>query len=179
MLVGVVSDTHGNLDGLRRVAARFKSRGIHTVVHLGDDYLDLAILEQAGFQMLAVPGVYCPEYTDPAIPNRVLVELAGVKLFLTHTPTRHRLDAPGDPDPEALESPVHLVLFGHTHVPTVDLRHGTIWLNPGHLKERNDRGHPPTFAVLELFPDAVRLEILHLEDGSRLLAGEYPLPPQT
>ena len=179
MLVGVVSDTHGNLAGVKQLKAHLESRGVSTVIHLGDDYGDLDLLELAGFQVLGVPGVYCPEYSQDHIPNRRVVELNGVNLFLTHTPTRHRLDAPADPDPHSQTGQVELVLYGHTHAPAIKMRQGTIWLNPGHLRDRKDRGHPPTFAVLEIFPSSVRIEIFRLADGELLVTEGYPLLSQT
>jgi hypothetical protein len=179
MLVGVVSDTHGNLAGVKKLMAHLDSRGISTVIHLGDDYGDLDLLEMAGFQVIGVPGVYCPEYSQEHIPNRRVVDLEGASLFLTHTPTRHRLDAPKDSDPSAQTGQVHLVLYGHTHAPAIEVRQGTIWLNPGHLRDREDRGHPPTFAVLEIFPASVRIEIFRLADGELLVAADYPLLSQT
>ncbi len=62
MLVGVVSDTHGNREGMLLVAERLKSLGVGILLHLGDDYQDMATLSQAGLEVLGVPGLYCPEY---------------------------------------------------------------------------------------------------------------------
>ena len=51
MLVGVVSDTHGNREGMLLVAARLKSLGVGMLLHLGDDYQDMATLSQAGLEV--------------------------------------------------------------------------------------------------------------------------------
>ena len=75
MVVGVVSDSHGNRAGLRRLAKRLKALQVTTVLHLGDDYRDRTVLRGEGLQVLAVPGAYCPEYARPEIPNRAVVEL--------------------------------------------------------------------------------------------------------
>ena len=179
MVVGVVSDSHGNRKGLLRLAKRLQGLKVGTVVHLGDDYRDLAVLAGEGFQVLAVPGAYCPEYGRWDIPNRLVVELAGVKLLLTHTPERHRLDLADDPDPQDPEPGVRLVLYGHTHHPRLENRGGVLWINPGHLKDRQDRGHPPTFAVMRLSPGGVEVEIRRLQDGALILSGGQTFPPQT
>jgi putative phosphoesterase len=177
MLVGVVSDSHGNRKGLRRLAKRLQGLKVSTVLHLGDDYRDLAVLAGEGLEVLAVPGAYCPEYARQEIPNRRVVELGGVKMLLTHTPWRHPLDLAGDPDPQDPEPGVQLVLYGHTHHPRMENRGGILWINPGHLRERQDRGHPPTFALLRLSPDGVAVEIRRLQDGSLILSGEQTFPP--
>lgn len=169
MLVAVVSDTHGNQGGVGLLVERLKALQIETVLHLGDDYRDAATLTAAGFQVLAVPGAFCPEYTDPGIPNRPVVELAGVKMLLTHTPQRHKADLPGDPDPQAPPPDVRVVLYGHTHIPAIERRGATWWINPGHAKNRNDKGYPPTFAVLRLPPQGPAVEIRRLEDGAVMM----------
>ncbi len=179
MVVAVVSDSHGNREGLRRLAKRLQGLKASTVLHLGDDYRDATVLAEEGLQVLAVPGVYCPEYGRPDIPNRLVVELAGVKMLLTHTPERHRLDLAGDPDPRDPEPGVRLVLYGHTHKLGLETRGGVLWVNPGHLKDEKDRGLPPTFALLTLSSTMIKVEIRRLQDGAPLLSGEQIIPPQT
>jgi predicted phosphodiesterase len=162
---------------LRRLAKRLQGLKVSMVLHLGDDYRDLAVLAGEGLEVLAVPGAYCPEYARQEIPNRLVVELAGVKMLLTHTPERHRLDLAGDPDPRDPEPGVRLVLYGHTHHPRLENRGGVWWINPGHLLDRPDRGHPPTFALLRLSPGGVEVEIRALKDGALILSGAQAFPP--
>jgi hypothetical protein len=169
LLLGVVSDTHGNIEGMRRLTEMLRVKGASTLLHVGDDYRDVATLEQLGLEVLGVPGLWCREYGDPRVPNRLVVELNGVKILLTHTESRHKNDAPGDPDPQALAQEVQIVLFGHTHRPALQERQGVLWLNPGHLKQWQDRGHPPTFALLTLSPEMVAIEIRRLEDDALVL----------
>jgi hypothetical protein len=177
MLVGVVSDTHGNVQGMHRLAEVLKGKGVATLLHVGDDYGDLKTLSQVGLEVIGVPGVYCREYGDDQVPNRLVTELNGVKLLLTHTESRHKNDRPGDPAPETLARQVQIVLFGHTHAPTVEERQGVLWLNPGHLRDRPDRGHAPTFALLALSPGEAKVEIRRLEDDGLVLAEVHRLSP--
>jgi putative phosphoesterase len=173
MLVGVVSDTHGNRRGMGLLAERLKDLGVELVLHLGDDYRDLVVLEQAGLKVLGVPGMYCREYADPSVSNRRVVELGGVKILLTHAPQVHRLDLPGDPDPERPAPDVRIVLYGHTHIPALEEKEGALWANPGHLRDRVDKGYPPTFGLLRLSRREVAMEVLRLEDGEIILRGVY------
>ena len=92
MIVGVVSDTHGNREGMLLLAERLKSMGVQTLLHLGDDYQDLATFAHAGLEVFGVPGLYCPQYRDPKILNRQVAELGGLKFLLTHTEARSRYD---------------------------------------------------------------------------------------
>ncbi|NWG32563.1 MAG: metallophosphoesterase family protein [Rhodocyclaceae bacterium] len=170
MVIGVVSDTHGNGAGLRALATRLYEQGVRVLLHLGDDYRDQDAAAGTGLQVVGVPGVYCPEYRDPAIPNRRVLALGELKFLLTHTESRHKHDSPGDLDPELTSYEVHAVLFGHTHAPTLEDRQGTAWINPGHLRDRQDRGHPPTYALLHLRPRELRAEIRAAEDDRLISA---------
>jgi putative phosphoesterase len=176
MRVAVVSDSHGNARALARLAGLLKEKGITLALHLGDDYRDAAFLASRGLEVVGVPGVYCPEYADARIPNRRRVELAGVKLFLTHTDSRHRHDRPGDPDPQEEAWEADLILYGHTHVPALEERESGWWLNPGHLKGPMDRGQPATYALLTFQGREVEVEIRRLEDDGLVLGRKLSLP---
>jgi putative phosphoesterase len=178
MIVGVVSDTHGNREGMLLLAERLKSLGVQTLVHLGDDYRDLATLARTGLEVFGVPGLYCPEYRNPQILNRQVTELGGVKFLLTHTQARSSYDSPGDLDPEMECYEVDAVLFGHTHTPALEERQGVAWINPGHLRERNDRGSPPTFALLHITPLELRVQICRLVDGQLFQEKIFRISPQ-
>jgi putative phosphoesterase len=177
MIVGVVSDTHGNREGMLLLAERLRSKGVRTLLHLGDDYQDLATLAQAGLEVFGVPGLYCPEYRNPKILNRQLVELEGLKFLLTHTEARSRFDGPEDLDPEMACYEVDAVLFGHTHAPALEERQGVAWINPGHLRDRTDRGSPPTFALLHISPLELKVHIHRLADGLPILEKIYRISP--
>ncbi len=178
MVVAVVSDTHGNREGMLLLAERLKPLRVQTILHLGDDYRDLETLAQAGLAVLGVPGLYCPEYRDPNVPNRRIVELAGLKFLLTHTEARSGYDGPEDLDPEMACYEVDAVLFGHSHTPKLSERQGVVWINPGHLRDRTDRNSPPSFALLHIFPPELRVQILQLADGRPLQEKVFPIRAQ-
>jgi putative phosphoesterase len=178
MIVGVVSDTHGNREGMLLLADRLRSLGVRILVHLGDDYQDFTILAQTGLEVIGVPGLYCPEYRDPEILNRQVVELGDLKFLLTHTEARSRYDAPEDVDPEMACYEVDAVLFGHTHAPALIERQGVAWINPGHLRDRNDRGFPATFALLYISPVELKVQIHRLVDGLPVQEKIFQIPAQ-
>jgi putative phosphoesterase len=178
MIVGVVSDTHGNREGMLLLAERLRSLGVKTLLHLGDDYQDLATLTQAGLEVFGVPGLYCPEYRNPQILNRQMIELGGVKFLLTHTQARSSYDSPEDLDPEMACYEVDAVLFGHTHNPALEDRQGVAWVNPGHLRDCKDRGFPPTFALLHISDSELKVQIRRLVDGLPIQEKIFGISPQ-
>lgn len=175
MKVGVVSDSHGQVENLRRAIKAMREAGADLIVHLGDDYDDVtALSDQERAMIIQVPGVFSTYYQNPRIPNRLIEEWEGVRVLLTHTPAAHKHDLPTDLKPEgvAARGEVRLVLSGHSHIPEVKEQEGVIWVNPGHLKADDKKGYPPTYALLEIVGTEVRVRILDLFAGTELLA--YP-----
>ena len=171
MKFAVMSDSHGHTDNVSRLAARLIQSGIRTAIHLGDDYDDAEALREAGLELIRVPGVFSPYYQDPAIPNRIITELGGLKIMLTHADAPHENDRPEDRDPSGLaadEKP-DLVFFGHSHRPALEDREGILWVNPGHLKPEDKKGAPPSYAVIDTDMTPPQVQILALEDDRALL----------
>jgi len=108
--------------------------------------------------------------------------MAGYRILFTHTQSAHQNDLPGDPEPEDLAArrEVDIVAFGHTHVPEIRCEGGVLWVNPGHLKDRDKKGHGPSFAVLDLDPEEVRVRLVDLKSGVVFeeWRGRCPLPPR-
>jgi putative phosphoesterase len=175
MKIGVVSDSHGQRENLRRAVKDMHEAGVEVIVHLGDDYDDVKSLsDHEGTAIIHVPGVFSTYYQDPGIPNRIIEEWEGVRVLLTHTPEIHKNDLPTDLDPEAVAArgEVHLILCGHSHIPEVKVKGGVIWVNPGHLKDDDKKGYPPTYALMEITGSEIRVRILDLFSGQELFA--YP-----
>lgn len=168
MLLGLISDSHGDGAAIQAVAAIFRREQVDKILHLGDDYEDILFLQDEPMEVVAVPGLYCPAYRDPAIPNRRREEIAGVSLLLTHSPKRSPFDQPGDGDPQELAQQVDLVLYGHTHIPKIHRDNGVWWINPGHLKASDNRGWPPSYGLLRLTPPSIAVQILALKTGEVL-----------
>lgn len=155
--LGVVSDSHGNTELLRRVAVHMvKDMGVGVIAHLGDEHTDTQVLSDLDAELLSVPGVFHPDYRNPDVKNRLTHHLCGWTIMLSHTPTPHRNDLPEDPDPEEMINyrQIDVLLFGHTHKPTIEVKNGVLCVNPGNLKEE-DKKHTPTYAVLTINEDEI------------------------
>jgi uncharacterized protein len=174
MLLGVLSDTHGNVEAIQDVTRRFLAAKVDLVLHLGDGYLDALFFEAADLPVIAVPGLYCPEYRDPAIPNRRIENLSGVRILLTHSPEVSKFDQPEDLDPKGKAS-VDIVLYGHTHIYNIQEREGVLWINPGHLKAFDRRSHVLSYALMNLTPPRVDVRILALATGQILFSTVFTL----
>ena len=168
MRVGIVSDSHGEIENLRK-AARWliDNQNVEVIIHLGDNYDDTSVLENLGVRIVKVPGVFSGYYQDADIPNRVVETFNGRKVLITHTECCHENDLPDDIKPEELVSKkaVDVVLYGHTHIPRIEQRQSALYINPGHLKTEDKKGYPPTIAVVD-FKDQISVNIFNLMSKS-------------
>ena len=175
MKIGVVSDTHGHIENLQKAIKALEGMGAQVICHLGDDYDDLkAVQFPRRMELVQVPGVFSTYYRDPEIPNRVVREWEGKRFLLTHTRGRHENDLPTDPDPQELVSrhEVDVVLYGHSHIPDLKEEEGVLWINPGHLKDEDKKGYPPTFALISLEGSDLQVKVFELYSLKELLS--YP-----
>ncbi|MBN1621134.1 MAG: metallophosphoesterase family protein [Endomicrobiales bacterium] len=148
MKLCLISDTHGDFDSIDSLIEKIKGN-IDSVIHLGDDSTDANILVEKEFKVIKVPGVFEPTYHNITTSRRRIEEFEGIKFLLTHTPRKHENDFPDEEGPEELSKKVNVVLYGHTHIPSIETRENVVWINPGHMKRQDKRGFPPTYCILE------------------------------
>jgi putative phosphoesterase len=118
--IGILSDTHG----LLRPEALAFLQGCEHIVH-GGDIGPAAILEQlaAIAPLTVVRGNNDRGEWAQAIPVAVTVEIAGVRIHAVHDIA----DLALDPRAEGIA----IVVSGHSHRPSVKLKDGVTYLNPG------------------------------------------------
>lgn len=158
MIIGVISDTHGNMKLAHAAADRLRTEErVDLLLHLGDNYPDAEELGYAGHPMRMVPGLWCAEYRDPRLKT-IVDDFDGVKMALAHA----------DQDFGPREHTAVILMSGHTHVAKIEPRGTKVFLNPGHLKSNFDRGQRPSYAVIETSADGVRISIKELDGSLRL-----------
>jgi len=134
MRIGVVSDTHNNLNNVRRIVEIFNHSGVERVVHTGDITRASTLEALSGLRMplmgvfgnndverdslLGAARQFGMELVDP--PLRL--KLHGQRISVVHDP----LDIS-----EALLQESHLLLHGHNHRHIHEHRNGCLVFNPG------------------------------------------------
>ena len=163
MILGVISDTHGNLGLMQKSADLLKTRFLATrIIHLGDDSADKEALEMAGYPVTGVPGLWCPEYNDHSVPKMIVEEFEGLRIACAHSTD----------DLPPLTSNLDLCLIGHTHRYGIVVRQGVPFMNPGHLKSEQDRMRVPTFGVVRITNALLCLSI-HDLTGQTMMEQEF------
>ena len=151
MVIGVISDTHGLLRP-QAIAALSTARVQH-ILHAGD-IGDVTILEalRTIAPVTAIRGNIDVSGPCADLPATEIVELDGRLFYLVHS--IHDLDLkPG-------AAGISVVISGHSHKPSIDLRDGVLYLNPGSAGPR--RFSLPTTLALVTLEDGVEASLVEL-----------------
>jgi putative phosphoesterase len=149
-IVGVISDTHG----LLRPEALSALAGVDRIVHAGDVGREdiLRSLERVA-PVTVVRGNVDLDAWARRLPSTAALEVGGVRIYVVHDV------ATLDIEPKA--AGVHVVVFGHSHVPAVEQRDGVLYLNPGSAGPRRFT-LPVTVARLQVEGGRARAEIVEI-----------------
>jgi len=150
-MIGIISDTHG----LLRPQVIEALRGVELIIHAGDigNVEVLKTLETIA-PVTAVRGNNDHGAWAEQIPLTNVVEHRSYLLYVLH-----ELDAL-DLDPAA--SDFSAVIFGHSHRPSVERRHGVLYLNPGSAGPRRFT-LPIAVARLHLTDTGLSPEMIEIE----------------
>lgn len=149
--IGVISDTHG----LLREQALAALQGSEHIIHAGDigapEILD-KLAEIA--PVTAVRGNVDRAAWARKIPETEVLEVGSIPIYVLHK--LQDLDL----KPEA--AGFRVVISGHTHMPTQEIKNGVLYFNPGSAGQRRFR-LPVTIGRLRLRNGAVKAEIIELD----------------
>ena len=99
MVLGVMSDTHGNRKLMHQVADLMTDQlKVQLILHLGDDYPDAQELALSGRPVRMVPGLWCDAYHNARIPKRIVEDFDGLKVAMAHADKDLRFTETGRSD---------------------------------------------------------------------------------
>ena len=155
ILVGVISDTHG----LLRPEAVAALTGTDLIIHGGDvgapDVID-ALRNLA--PTFVVRGNVDKAHWADALPMTAHVEVGGLLFHVLHDISELDLD------PAAVGYAA--VVYGHSHRPSIEMREGVLFLNPGSAGPRRFN-LPVSIARVSLSGQQLRPEIVELQIKSQ------------
>ena len=132
MLVGVLSDSHDNLDQTEKARELFQTRQVSAVIHCGD-FITPIVFDILAKLPVAFIGVFGNNDYKEALSARsrfqikeepYRFELAGRKIFICHH--RRYVEQLDESDYE-----IDLVLYGETHEPEIRRKGKCLIVNPG------------------------------------------------
>jgi len=149
MLVGVISDTHG----LLRPEALAALRGVEHILHAGD-VGDIAILDALReiAPVTAIRGNVDVSGACAELPATDVVELGDKLFYLVHSVR--------DLDIDPVVAGVAMVVSGHSHKASVEVRSGVVFFNPGSAGPR--RFSLPVTVGFVTVEDGVEASVMEL-----------------
>lgn len=149
--IGVISDTHG----LLRPSALAALQGADCIIHAGDVGKP-EVLEQLETvaPVYAVRGNVDFGALAERLPEDAVVSWHGKHLYVYHILD----DLPLDP----VAAGFHAVIYGHSHVPAIEVKHDVLYFNPGSAGPRRF-ALPITLGRLTLEGDVLKAEHIELE----------------
>jgi putative phosphoesterase len=152
MVIGVISDTHG----LLRPEAVAALRGVEHILHAGD-VGEFSILEKLReiAPVTAIRGNIDVWGDCAELPATDVVELGDKLFYLVHSVR--------DLDINPAVAGVSVVVSGHSHKASVEVRGGVVYFNPGSAGPR--RFSLPVTVGFVTVDDGVEASILELAVG--------------
>ena len=160
MKIGILSDTHDQVERTSRAVAALVGAGAEALIHCGDLTVPEVVLECGGLPSYFVFGNN--DFDRDALLRAMAlvggrslgrggeVVLEGRRIAVTHGDSSGEIRRLLAADPDYL-------LFGHSHRAADERRGATRWINPGALY----RARPWTAALLDLRTDL--LEFLTID----------------
>lgn len=134
MRVGLMADTHDNLNAIRYLVAYFHQERVETVVHAGDFVSPFTIPELDRFEG-RVLGVFGNNDGDR---DTLLAKAEGSSVEIHRPPHRAELGTSRflishrpDDLPPSIPDDIDFVLHGHTHERRIDRHEKHVLINPG------------------------------------------------
>jgi putative phosphoesterase len=146
MKILIVSDTHGRNHNYLRTLE--KVLPIDLLIHLGDFEGGEEFVET----ITPCPTEMISGNNDffNGLPKEKIIHIGKYTVMLTHG---HRYGVnygTHDLREAARKQKADIVMFGHTHVPMIDLSDSVWVINPGSLSLPRQHGRIPTFIIMDL-----------------------------
>ncbi len=151
MILGIISDTHGTLNG--EVLEIFK--GAAHIIHAGDIGAPdiISTLAQVA-PVTAVRGNTDNSAWSQSIPCKEMIALGGHTFYVLHD--LQQLDL----EPQA--AGIGAVISGHTHQPELKQQDGVLYMNPGSASQRR-HGGALSVGRIRIAGKGLHAEIIHLQ----------------
>jgi putative phosphoesterase len=146
MKVLIVSDTHGRNQYLLKTLEKVSP--IDLLIHLGD----FEGGEEYIRTIASCPTEFVSGNNDffNGLPREKLIRIGKYSILLTHG---HRYGVNYNTNTVrelAVKNIADIVMFGHTHVPMIDLSQSVWVINPGSLALPRQHGRIPTFIIMDI-----------------------------
>ena len=158
MKILIVSDTHGVHRNYDKVIER--EGKIDMLLHMGDvEGGELYIENTAGCPAYMVAG-NCDFFS--VLPGEEVVQVGDYKIFMTHGHSYYVSRGTERLKEEAKKRGAQIALYGHTHVPEIDLEGDVKVINPGSLSFPRQEGRRSTYVMMHIEQGNIDFELKYV-----------------
>ena len=163
MKILVISDTHGNLP------IEIDKMGVQAVIHAGDLGDRRFVSKFSSIENFFAVAGNTDISIEGLVPQTLCDEIGDVKFFVVHNLSApHRVIMSNYR--EIKNCKPDIIIFGHTHIPSIEKKDGVFFLNPGSLGKEGLTGHK-SYAILEIAESKIiSVEIFDAETGNTLIS---------
>ena len=158
MKVLVISDSHGYIYNAR--LAIEKNPEVEIIIHLGDYYKDAVRLNEL-YPNIRFEFVSGNCDGNKAINTEKVLEVENNVVFITHG---HNYSVKWNYKPileRAKAKNAKLVLFGHTHIATIDKIDNILLVNPGSITQSRSN-YSESYAILDITKNSIKSDICYI-----------------
>jgi len=157
MRIGVISDTHGDVELALEAIRQMKD--VELILHAGDTYDDVVSLsKEIDIEMIGVRGNIGRNEDGPA---ELVLDLNGFRIFLVHG---HHYDVKHSLMRlyyRAKEVEADVVVYGHTHLALGAVEDDILFFNPGSIGFPRGK-YKNSYGILDLSGKTASVEILEI-----------------
>lgn len=146
MKVLIVSDTHGRNQYLQKTLERVSP--IDLMIHLGD-------IEGGEEYIRSIAG--CPTEMVSGnndffngLPKEKVIRIGKYSVLLTHGHRYGVYYTTSELIEAAVRNHADIVMFGHTHIPMINLKEEAWLINPGSLALPRQHNRKPSFIIMDI-----------------------------
>lgn len=140
MEIAILSDTHLREGRSLPIYVWEQLNKVDLIIHAGD-LINMGLIEELArvAPVRAVCG-NCDGW-DVSLPERDIVECESLKIGIIHGNSGRGKSTPDRALNAFEDSPVNIIIFGHSHVPFIEWRNGILLFNPGSPTDKRRERH--------------------------------------
>ena len=157
MRIVVISDSHGHGSVIDRIIRREKQADV--IIFLGDATRDIEdfTYEYTDKKFYIVSG-NCDTFSS--FPYSDIVDVLGVKIFITHGHTFDVKNGTKNLEQTARQLDCKIALYGHTHISNIEYVDGLYIVNPGSCARSRDVGN--SYAAIDIRENGILPSIIRI-----------------
>ena len=148
--LGIISDTHG----LLRPEAADELQGCDLIIHAGD-IGGIKILDELSkiCRVVAVRGNIDDDLEYGGLKLNEIVSIGNFELLVVHNINDYK--------PDVIKRKIDAVIYGHSHIPSIEYRDEILFFNPGSAGRRRFK-LPVSLGIITIQKNSLKPQLIEL-----------------